>query len=348
MSRSAQRPGYRLGELAERFGVELAGEGDVVVRQVASLRHAGRGDITFLSDPRHRRDLERTGASAVILAPAQRSATSLPRLVSPNPYACYARVAALLNPRDAPAPGIHSAAVVDPSARLAPTATVGPFAAIGPGAEVGSRAHVMAGASIGAEVSIGDDSVIHPRVVVYDRCRIGSRVIIHSGAVIGADGFGIADDGGVWLKIPQIGRVTIGDDVEIGAGTAIDRGALDDTVIEDGVKIDNLVQIAHNCRIGAHTAIAGCVGIAGSAIIGRHCRIGGAAMIAGHLSIADGTTIGGGTLIAGSIAERGVYTGVFPALPHAEWLRSAPYIRQLRELSRRVRELEGRAAKKGE
>jgi UDP-3-O-[3-hydroxymyristoyl] glucosamine N-acyltransferase len=348
MSRAQAGPGFRLDELARQLAVEHVGDGGVVVRQVASLGSAGPGDIAFVVDGKRRAELGRTAASAVIVPPAERDATALPRLVAANPYACYARVAALLNPPEVFAPGAHPTAVVHPSARVAASASVGPHAVVGADAELGEDVVVMAGTSVGARVRIGAGSRLHPRVVVYPGCTLGARVVVHSGAVIGADGFGMADDGGRWIKIPQIGSVVIGDDVEIGACTTIDRGSLDDTVIEDGAKLDNQIQIGHNCRIGAHTAIAGCAGLAGSVRVGRHCRIGGAAMISGHIDIADGVTISGGTVISGSIDQPGVYTGVFPARPHREWTRNAAQVGHLRELVRRVRDLEHRQAGKGE
>ena len=321
-------PGRTLGELAGLTGAVVEGDAGVRVERVAALGTATAGSIAFLSSPRHRAELGTTGASAVILAPALAAATSLPRLVGPNPYALYARVAQILHPPAGAVPGVHPSAVVEAGASVAATATVGPGAWIAAGAVVGERARIGAGCTIGAGSAIGEDTVLHPRVSVYHGCRIGPRCIVHSGAVIGADGFGMAEEAGRWIKIPQVGGVVIGADVEIGANTTIDRGAIDDTVIEDDVKLDNQIQVAHNCRIGMHTAIAGCVGIAGSATIGRNCKIGGAAMISGHLSIPDGTVISGGTLVPSSIAEAGIYTAVFPLLTHREWRHVASGLRR--------------------
>jgi UDP-3-O-[3-hydroxymyristoyl] glucosamine N-acyltransferase len=264
----------------------------------------------------------------------------LPRIVCANPYAYFAKVSALINPRMRRQAGVDPRAVIDPRASVASSAFVGPCAVIEAGATIGEGAEVHAGCYVGFDASIGRDCVLNPRVVVYQRCSLGERAIVHSGSVIGADGFGMAMESGKWLKIPQIGRVIIGDDVEIGANTTIDRGAMGDTVIEDGVKLDNQIQIGHNCRIGAHTAIAGCVGIAGSTRIGKYCRIGGSAMIGGHLDIADNVEISGGTTVPKSIVAAGTYTSVFPVSPHDEWLKNASMLRHLRDMRDRIRRLE--------
>jgi UDP-3-O-[3-hydroxymyristoyl] glucosamine N-acyltransferase len=267
-------------------------------------------------------------------------ATALPRIVCDNPYACYAKTTSLLNPLVKPLPGIHPTAVVGEGARIAPSASIGPYAVLGEAVLIGAGAVVGAGCHIGDRVTIGDETRIYPNVVIYHDCHLGQRGIIHSGAVIGADGFGLANEQGRWLKIQQIGRVLIGDDVEIGANTTIDRGALDDTVIEEGVKLDNQIQIAHNVHIGAHTAMAGCVGVAGSTRIGRHCTVAGSAMIIGHLEIADHVNISVGTLVTKSISEPGTYTSSIPCLPHREWLKNAAQLHHLTELAERVKLLE--------
>ena len=313
--------GIPLRQLAERCGVEFAGDGDVVIERVAPLDAAGRGAIAFLSGPRYRGHLSSTRASAVIVMPGDAAATTLPRLITTNPYAAYARVA--------------------------PSATIGPRAVIGERTAIGEKAQIGAGVVIAEDCDIGQDCVLHPNVVVYAHSSIGARSIVHGGAVIGADGFGMAEHEGRWIKVPQLGHTVIGVDVEIGANTTIDRGAIGDTVIEDDVKLDNQIQIGHNCRIGAHTAIAGCAGIAGSTIIGRNCKIGGAAMIAGHLDIADGTVIAAATALADSTKTAGIYTGAFPALPQREWMRLMASLRRLHSLFERVRALE-RATKQGE
>jgi len=329
-----------LRQLAKACGAEFSGDGDVLIDRVATLDGADKGAIAFLSNPKYRNRLATTRASAVIVAAADAAGTTLPKLVVENPYATYARVAAILHPPRAPVPGVHPTAVVAPGARVAASAAIGPHVVIGERTVVGERSSVGAGSIVAEDCTVGADCVLHARVTLYPRSELGPRTIVHSGAVIGADGFGMAEQGGRWLKVPQIGRTLIGADVEIGANTTIDRGAIGDTVIEDDVKLDNQIQIAHNCRIGAHTAIAGCVGIAGSTNIGRNCKIGGAAMISGHLEIVDGTVISAGTAVFDSIRSPGVYTGTFPALPHREWRHAASAVRRLRSIVERLRSLE--------
>ena len=332
--------GLSLAALAATTGATLVGDGATVVRRVGTLEHATPDAIAFLANPKYRSQLAVTRAGAVIVGPADAAATGRPKLVSDNPYATYARVASLLHPRSMQAHGAHPSAVVDVTAQVAPDASIGAHAVVGARARVGARAAIGAGCVVGADASIGDDAVLHPNAVVYERCIVGARSTVHAGAVIGADGFGMAEEGGQWLRIPQVGRVVIGADCEIGANTTIDRGAIDDTVVEDDVKLDNQIQVGHNCTIGRHTAIAGCVGIAGSTHIGRNCRIGGAAMISGHLRIPDGTVVSGGTLIAASPDGPGIYTAVFPTLEHRDWRRVAVQLRHLDALAERVRALE--------
>ncbi|MGQ0579362.1 MAG: UDP-3-O-(3-hydroxymyristoyl)glucosamine N-acyltransferase [Betaproteobacteria bacterium] len=334
------RKSFSLAELAERFGGEVLGDDATRIRQVAPLETAGPQELSFLANRKYQKLLASTRACAVILGEEASDATALPRIVCKNPYAYYARVAALVNPQALTDPGVHPQAAVHAGARIAPSAAVGACAVIEQGAQIGDGAVISANCFVGIGARIGKHTRLHANATVYHDCVIGDRVIIHSGAVIGADGFGMAMDEGRWLKIPQIGRVIIGDDVEVGANTAIDRGALDDTVIEEGVKLDNQIQIGHNCRIGAHTAVAGCVGIAGSTRIGSYCQLGGSAMISGHLTIADRVIISGGTLVAKSIAEPGTYTAVFPMSPHDDWLRNASLIRHLHEMTDRIRKLE--------
>ena len=339
----AQGP-FRLAEIVGRLGGELVGDPAVEVRAVATLRSARPGELSFLVQPKYRAELAATRASAVIVPPAERDATALPRIVSRDPYAYFAHVTQLFHPLTPVMPGVHPGAVVAAGAVVAPSASVGPGSVIERGATLGERVWIGAGCFVGADTAIGADSRLHPGVVVYGGCKIGARAIVHSGAVIGADGFGFAPEGGKWVKIAQTGRVVIGDDVEIGANTSIDRGAVDDTVIEDGVKLDNQIQIGHNCRIGAHTAIAGCVGIAGSTTIGRHCMIGGAAMIGGHLSIADRTVIAGSTVVTKSIDRAETYSSVIPATEVREWRRTVALLRGLDRMAERIRELERRLA----
>jgi UDP-3-O-[3-hydroxymyristoyl] glucosamine N-acyltransferase len=339
----AQGP-FRLAEIVSRLGGELVGDPAIEVRGVATLRGARPGDLSFLVQPKYRPDLAATRASAVILPQGERDATSLPRILCRDPYAYFARVSQLFSPPEPAVPGVHPTAVVAADADIPPTASVGAGCVVERGVRLGERAVLGAGCSVGEGAAIGADSRLHPRVVVYGGCVVGARAIVHSGAVIGADGFGFAPEGGRWVKIAQTGRVVIGDDVEIGANTSIDRGAIDDTVIEDGVKLDNQIQIGHNCRIGAHTAVAGCVGIAGSTTIGRHCMIGGAAMIGGHLSIADRTVIAGGTVVTKSIDRADTYASVIPATEVREWRRTVALLRGLARMSERIRELERRLA----
>jgi UDP-3-O-[3-hydroxymyristoyl] glucosamine N-acyltransferase len=344
MSTRTEPNALRLSDIVARLGGELVGDPDVMVRRVAPLQSAGPGDLSFLAQAKYRPQLRETRAAAVVLGRAERDATRLPRILCEDPYLYFARVAQLFAAPDAVRAGVHPSATLEPDASVPASASVGAGAYIGPRARLGERAVVGPGCHVGADVVIGDDSRLHPLVSVYARCRIGRRVIVHSGAVIGADGFGMARDGERWTKIPQVGGVVIGDDVEIGANTTIDRGALEDTVIEEGVKLDNQIQIGHNVRIGAHTAMAGCVGVAGSARIGRHCTVGGAGMILGHLEIADHVNISAGTLVAKSIKEPGTYTGIFPIAENKEWARTAAQLRKLDELARKVRDLEKRLA----
>ncbi|MFZ1908891.1 MAG: UDP-3-O-(3-hydroxymyristoyl)glucosamine N-acyltransferase [Burkholderiales bacterium] len=331
---------YTLAEIASRLGGRVVGNADTLIRQVGSLEHAGADQITFFSHLRYKRKLEATRAGAVVLGNGAQSLTVIPRIVCENPYAYFARVSQLFNPALAPEPGRHPTAQVSAAARVAASARIDAGAIVEDQAHIEERVWVGAGCHVGHGSSIGEDSRLYPGAVVYHECQVGRRAIIHSGAVIGADGFGVAEDVGQWIKIPQIGGVIIGDDVEIGANTTIDRGAIDDTIVEDGVKLDNQVQIGHNVRIGAHSAIAGCVGIAGSASIGRHCTIGGAAVILGHLKLADRVNVSAGTLISRSINQPGTYTGVFPFDHNASWVRNAVLLRHLSDLADRVRALE--------
>jgi UDP-3-O-[3-hydroxymyristoyl] glucosamine N-acyltransferase len=319
-----------LGEIASRLGGRVAGDTATPIRQVGSLEHAGEGEIAFLSNPKYQAKLASTRASAVIVSVEAEKLTTLPRIVCDAPYLYFARVSQLFNPQTTQAPGVHASAVVSKTAKI------------------GARVSIGAGCVIGDDVTIGDDSCLYPRVVIYHGCSLGERAILHSGVVIGADGFGIAqDDAGGWVKIPQIGAVRIGNDVEVGANTTIDRGALDDTLIEDGVKLDNQIQIGHNCRIGAHTAMAGCVAVAGSADIGRHCTIGAASVILGHLSLADHVNVSAGTVISRSIRQPGTYTGMFPFDDNESWAKNTALVRHLADLAERVRVLERKGKKNG-
>jgi UDP-3-O-[3-hydroxymyristoyl] glucosamine N-acyltransferase len=332
--------GWSLAELARRTGAALDGDGAVVVRRVGTLEKAQAGAIAFLANSHYASQLATTRASAVIVSPEHAALTPLPRLVTPKPYLTYARVATLLHPSQGAEPGIHPAAFVDATATVGAGASIGPHATVGAGATLGAEVVVGPGCAIGAGASIGARSRLAANVVVCDACVIGEDALVQAGAVIGADGFGLAEDGDRWLRVPQVGRVVVGDRVEIGANTTIDRGAIDDTVIGNDVKLDNQIQIGHNCVIGDGTAIAGCTGIAGSTRIGRHCRIGGAAMISGHLTIPDGTTLGGAAVVMSSIDAPGVYSSAFPVVPFAEWRRNMVRVRHLDQIAERVARVE--------
>jgi UDP-3-O-[3-hydroxymyristoyl] glucosamine N-acyltransferase len=331
---------YTLAEIAARLGGHILGDANVSIVQIATLEHAQPNQISFLTNSKYHAKLASTQAGAVILGEADADATDLPRIISVNPYAYFAKVSALLNPFPESVAGVHASAVVGEGAQIDPTASIAATAVIGAGAVIGAHSVIGAGCYIGDKVVIGRSVRLYPRVVIYHGCVIGDNLIAHSGVVIGSDGFGIAMDEGRWLKIPQIGRVVIGNDVEIGANTTIDRGALDDTVIEDGVKLDNQIQIAHNVRIGAHTAIAGCVGIAGSTTIGKYCQIGGSAGILGHLNIADKVVIASFTLIGKSIREAGSYAAIYPFSKNDDWRKNAVHLRHLDEMSNRIKVLE--------
>jgi UDP-3-O-[3-hydroxymyristoyl] glucosamine N-acyltransferase len=335
-----KRTAYLLSDIVALFGGRVLGDESTKINQVATLENAKQNQIAFLANAKYRKQLETTHAAAVIVSESNMDATELPRIVCDNPYSYFAKLSAFLNPLDAFVAGIHPSAVIGSGATVSPTAHIAAHVSIGEGVVIGEGCVVMSGCSIGAHARLGENTRLYPRVVVYHECVLGRNVILHSGVVIGADGFGIAMEEGAWLKIPQIGRVVIGNDVEVGANTTIDRGALDDTVIEDGVKLDNQIQIAHNVRIGAHTAIAGCVGIAGSAVIGKYCRIGGSAGILGHLSIADGVEISSFTLVGKSILKAGTYSGIFPVAEKGEWLKNASHIRHLDEMANRIKQLE--------
>jgi len=319
-----------LREIVGQLGGELIGDGELRIARIATLEGATPDAIAFLANPKYRAQLASTRAGCVIVGPAVRdeAAARGAAIVTPDPYAYYARLtqwwARTLRPHAAA--GIHPSAVVDPSAQIAPDAVVGPLCVIGAGVRIGAGTRLAA------------------RVTVYDGCTIGARCIVHSGVVIGADGFGFApvkDEGGLrYEKIEQLGGVRIGDEVEIGANTCIDRGALDDTVIEDGVKLDNLIQVGHNVHIGAHSAMAGCVGIAGSAVIGKRCTVGGGAIVLGHLTLADDVHISAASVVMRSIRQSGQYSGVFPIDDNAAWEKNAATLRQLHTLRERIRALE--------
>jgi UDP-3-O-[3-hydroxymyristoyl] glucosamine N-acyltransferase len=332
-----------LDEIVARLGGTVAGDGKIRVSGITTLDSAGPEHLSFLANPKYRGRLAHTRAAAVIVAPDAVGDCPTAAIVTSQPYLYFARVAQWLHPDLRPAVGIHPSAVVEGS--VSNGVSIGANVRIGSGATIGAGTIVEANCSIGADCVIGADSWLHAGVSIYSGCRIGERAIIHSGVVLGSDGFGFArESDGSWIKIPQHGRVVIGNDVEIGANTTIDRGALEDTVIEDGVKLDNQIQVGHNVHIGAHTAIAGCVGIAGSARIGSRCTVGGAAMILGHLEIADDVNISSGTMIAKSVTKAGSYTGWVPFLEHADWLKNFSRLRHLDAMAYKIRALEARLA----
>jgi UDP-3-O-[3-hydroxymyristoyl] glucosamine N-acyltransferase len=325
----------RLGELAVRFGCRLRGDPDSGVDSVATLESAQAGSVAFLANARYRRFLATTRATVVILEARHADECPAAALLADNPYAVYARVATLLHPVLQAAPGVHASAVIGANCVIPSSATVGPLVVLEADVRLGERVVIGPGCVLQAGATVGDDSRLVARVTVCRGARIGRRVLLHPGTVIGADGFGFATDAGGWLKVPQLGGVSIGDDVEVGANTTIDRGAIDDTVVEEGVKLDNQVQIGHNVRIGAHTAIAGCVGISGSVSIGRRCLIGGKVGIAGHLSIADDVVVTGLTLVSRSLNRPGVYSSALPAEDARLFRRNAARFRHLDEWYRR-------------
>jgi len=316
----------RLGDIVDSLGGELHGDRGLPIEGLAPLESATPSQLSFLSNPKYQSQLAATRAGCVIVAPLLRDAATArgAAIVADDPYLYFARATRLWKARTSPPPpaGIHPSAVVDPDALVDPTAWVGPLCVVERGARIGAH------------------SVLKSRVSIGEGCVIGERCILHPGVVIGADGFGFAPHQGAWEKIEQLGAVRIGDDVEIGANTCIDRGALADTVIEDGVKLDNLIQVGHNVRIGQHTAIAGCAGIAGSATIGAHCTIGGSAGILGHLTIADHVHISSFSLVTRSILKPGHYTGVFPIDENSSWEKNAASLKQLHVLRERIRALE--------
>ncbi|MEP7155890.1 MAG: UDP-3-O-(3-hydroxymyristoyl)glucosamine N-acyltransferase [Betaproteobacteria bacterium] len=326
-----------LRDLQQKFGGEAIGEVSEPLTGVGTIAAGVSSQITFLTNPRYRVELAKTGAGAVIVGSRDRDASTLPRLVVTNPYAYFARVAQLFNPPVKRAGGVHASAFINPGARIAASAYVAELVSIGQGAEISDGAQIGPGSVIGDSVVIGAGTQIGPRVTIYRNCRIGARCIVHSGAVIGADGFGFAPDfsaeGGEWVKIPQTGRVIIGDDCEIGANTTIDRGAIEDTVIGNDVKLDNQVQIGHNCVVGDHTVIAGCAGIAGSTKVGKRVMIGGAAGLVGHIEVCDDAIISAMTLVSKSISEPGTYTSGMPMMKHEDWLRNAVHLRRLNTMA---------------
>ncbi|MBI3228825.1 MAG: UDP-3-O-(3-hydroxymyristoyl)glucosamine N-acyltransferase [Burkholderiales bacterium] len=338
-----------LKELVAHLGGQLQGNPETEVIGIAPLQEANSQHLTFLSSVKFRAAAQQSRAAALILSPKENQLLggeyAGARIVVDNPYAYFARASqwfarARERAMGASRVGIHPTAYVDASAQVDPSALIGPHATLEEGVVVAAGARIDAGCFVGRNAKIGAGTRLYANVSFHAECEIGARGILHSGAVIGADGFGFANEAGAYIKIEQVGRVVIGDDVEIGANTCIDRGAMADTIIEDGVKLDNLIQIGHNCRIGAHTAMAGCVGVAGSANIGKYCTFGGAAMVLGHLQIADHVHISSGSMVTRSILEAGQYTGIFPLAKNADWEKSAAIVRNLAAMREKIRILE--------
>lgn len=329
-----------IAAITKTLGGEVSGDESTPITRVGSLAYAQVGAISFFMDTKYSNALAQTQASAVVLKSEHAHLTSLPKIITENPYAYFAKISALLNPIVKPDVGVHASAIIDQSASIHPTASVGYNVVIGHSVVVEAGVSIGAGSVLEHNVVLAENTTLEPNVTIKHGTLVGKNCHLFSGCVIGNDGFGYAEEHGRWIKIPQVGRVVIGDFVDVGANTTIDRGAIDDTVIEEGVKLDNLIQIAHNCRIGAHTVIAGCVGIAGSAVIGKHCKIGGAAMILGHLTIADDVTISPGSMIMRSIRQAGTYTALMPFQEHETWLKTAANIRHLNQLTDKIKALE--------
>jgi len=332
--------GLRLGDLATIAEAELRGDPDRVIDRVETLQDATPGSISFLANPQYRKFLVDTSASAVIVSPDDAPHCQVDCLVSDNPYLAHARVTTALYPDQALDAGVHPCAVAHETAQIHPTAEVAANAFVGAGVVLGERVFVGPGSVVLDDCELGNDSRLVAMVTLGPRTRLGERCLIHPGAVIGGDGFGLANDAGAWVKVPQIGRAWLGDDVEVGCCTSIDRGAIGNTVIEDGVKLDNQVHIAHNVTIGKHTAIAGCAGVAGSTRIGSYCTLAGAAAVTGHVELADHVHVSGATSVTRSIKKPGVYTSTVPAMEHAAWLKNFARLRHLDDMVRRMRRLE--------
>jgi len=329
-----------LGELAKRLGAQLKGDAGCEIYRVAPLNNAGEGDITFLHNAKHRRFMKTTSASAIIVNESSEADLPGNGLIVDNPHLAYVKVVEWLNPVHQASPGIHPSATVDPESQIHPDAHIGPQCVIEAGAVVAKDCEIGPGCVVGRNAEIGEASRLIANVTICHGVKIGSRAILHPGVVIGADGFGLANENGRWLKIPQVGTVVLGDDVEIGANTTVDRGAIEDTVIGNGVKLDNLIQIGHNVHIGDHTAIAACTAIAGSAIIGKHCAIGGCVGIVGHLEIADNVTITGMSHVSQAISEPGVYSSGTPLEENKKWHRNFIRLKQLDDMARRLKVIE--------
>ncbi len=335
---------FTLAELAAKLDARVQGDGDTLIRGLAALDSATASDLSFLANRQYRKLLASTRAGAVLLTEDDAADFTGNALIVADPYLAYARISHQFDPRPRSRAGIHPTAVIAESASVDPSASIGPGVVIEADAVVGANVTIGAHCFIGERCRIGADSWLAPRVTLYHDVRMGERAVIQSGAVIGGEGFGFANQGGRWNKIAQIGGVLIGDDVEIGANTTVDRGALSDTVIGNGVKLDNQIQIAHNVQIGDHTAMAACVGISGSTRIGRHCMIAGGVGMVGHIEICDNVFVSGMTMVTRSITEPGAYSSGTAMQTAAEWKKSAARIRQLDTLAKRVQQLEKQLA----
>nr|WP_245399746.1 UDP-3-O-(3-hydroxymyristoyl)glucosamine N-acyltransferase [Atopomonas sediminilitoris] len=333
-----------MAQLAAQLGAELRGQPDLVITGLATLQEAKASELSFLANAQYRKYLAQSQAGAVLLTEADAATFTGNALVLANPYLAYAQISHLFDPKPKQPVGVHPTAVVDPSACVDASACVGPYVVIEADAVIGPRVTLSAHCVVGARSVIGADGWLAPRVVLYHDVRIGERVMIQSGAVVGGEGFGFANDKGVWIKIAQIGGVTIGDDVEIGANTTVDRGALADTRLDNGVKLDNLVQIAHNVHIGEHSAMAGCSGISGSTKVGKHCTIAGGAGLVGHIEVCDNTFITGMTMVTRSITEPGAYSSGTAMQSAGDWKKSAARFRQLDDMAKRLQQLEKQLA----
>ncbi len=329
-----------LGDLAVRFGLALRGDPDRPVDHVGTLAGAGPRGIAFLANAKRLDELVGANAAAVILPAKLADQSPIDCLLADNPHAAFARIADVLHPKATGPAGVHPSAIVASDARIDPSAHIGPLVVVGARSVIGARSYIGPGCVIGEDVELATDVRLVARVTVLERVTIGARSVLDAGVVVGSEGFGNALDEGRWVHVPQVGTVRIGADVEIGANSTIDRGALEDTVIGDGVRIDNLVQVGHNCTIGAHSALAGCAGLAGSSHVGARCRIGGGVGIAGHLRICDDVTITGYTFVTGDIREPGVYSGGIPAESAADWRRIVGRLKRIDGLARRVGDLE--------
>jgi UDP-3-O-[3-hydroxymyristoyl] glucosamine N-acyltransferase len=329
--------GLALGELSQRIGGQLQGDPERMITTVATLQDAVAGEISFLANPRYRRYLQGTRASAVILSAEHAGDCPTATITVANPYAAYARAATLLFPAAGARQGVHASAVIGNNCSVDATAWIGPHCIIEDDVTIAAGVQLQGGCFVGKGSRIGNATMLGPQVTVCHAVDIGARGLIHPGVVIGSDGFGLANDDGRWIKVPQLGRVCIGSDVEIGANSTIDRGALGDTIIEDGVKLDNQVHVAHNVRIGKHTVVAGCTGISGSADIGCHCRIGGGVGILGHLEIADHVTVTAMSLVTKSLPGPGRYSSGMPAQEHTAWKRNVGSFRDIGELLKKLR-----------